>query len=487
MHRIISQIWYTDGDVPWRWTTNGEEVAWLVGKQLHFVTCDGQVKRALLPAVRGNDNMKRQFWILKNIILVLYGDWLFFVNKETLEASKFALPKLSDRSDKPEEISYHFVPTRGVMIRILVGGENYDKDLEGFFLSAYENNDFSVWLGHISIEHQQETEWQGNFEESSFVSDTDGGSYFARVDSLLPYTKDAQAYYFTDAKFTFSENGSVLIIIGQELTTWLCVIGLDRENTGILWRTEVTGELLKFNGDDHENRHTLARANSRFLFLVHCGRITIKDIKDGTDIRDVDILPREDIFMDSMPAWNVYLSQPYPPGGKFFISEKYLIMLKQKYEDEGNAIIKREFALLDLGTFETKCLPITGWLEPGSTSDSGEHYETNFRIFHEGQLAVFTLHYIDTDVKIHYHFDLKAKDLDDLCDGSREVDSTVKCYDEFIEGYERVREMGRGAYMLIANETNIANRTRARRHVHTLKENCMVANGASVWVAGLPN
>ena len=439
-------------------------MAWLDGKQLHFLTCDGRVKRALLPAVRGNDDMRRHFWILKNVILVLYGDWLFFVNKETLKASKFALPKLSDRDDKPQEISYHFVPTKGVMMRILVGGENYDKFCEGLFKDAYENLDFSVWLGQISIEHRQETEWQGNFKESSFVHNTDGRSYFARVDSLLPYTKDAQAHYFRDAAITFSEDGSVLMIIGRELTTWLCVIGMDRENTGLLWRTEVTGELLKFNGDDHENRHTLARANSRFLFLIHCGRITIKDIKDGTDIRDVDILPREEIFMDSMPAWNLYLSQPHPPGGKFFVSEKYFIVLKQKYEDEGNAIIEREFAMLDLDTFETKCLPIREWLEPGTLSDSEEPYETNFRIFHDGQLAVFTLHYINTDVRIHYHFDLSAPNLDKLCDGSREINSTVKCYDEFVVGYERVREMGRGAYMLIANESSpFVGRRRARQ------------------------
>ena len=38
--------------------------------------------------------------------------------------------------------------------------------------------------------------------------------------------------------------------------------------------------------------------------------------------------------------------------------------------------------------------------------------------------------------------------LDELCDGSREVRSTVKCYDEFVGGYERVRELCRGVYML---------------------------------------
>ena len=52
--------------------------------------------------------------------------------------------------------------------------------------------------------------------------------------------------------------------------------------------------------------------------------------------------------------------------------------------------------------------------------------------------------------------------LDELCDGSREVRSTVKCYDEFVGGYERVREVCRGVYMLIANESTMFGRRRAR-------------------------
>ena len=74
--------------------------------------------------------------------------------------------------------------------------------------------------------------------------------------------------------------------------------------------------------------------------------------------------------------------------------------------------------MIDVDTFEAKCQPIrwSDFDEDESLSSSG--FETNFSLFHERQLAVFTLHYININVPAHchwnFHSEQKASPLDEL-------------------------------------------------------------------------
>ena len=120
------------------------------------------------------------------------------------------------------------------MLRILVENESED--------------DCCIWLGKISMDHRQESEWQGNFEQDSYLFDEDRCSYFAKVDSFFPpsYFLNDDDYdpwhYFTVAKYSFSEDGSHLMIVGTEKNGYICLIVLDRENTGMVWCKELRAD-----------------------------------------------------------------------------------------------------------------------------------------------------------------------------------------------------------------------------------------------------
>ena len=433
------QLWHSDHSVPF-WTTDGEEVAFLDGQNLNYIRHVDQVKVVTLPfdPLVGLRNM----WILKNTIFILHGDKMCFTNKETLEISTFTLPVGS--------MDYHFVPTKGVMLRILAENES-------------EEEGYSIWLAQISMEHRQESEWKGNFQQGTYIGDKDGCCFFARVDSFFPSSYFLNGdfdpdHYFLEARYTFSEDGSILMIVGREENGYLSVIALDRENTRLLRRTEVKGEMLFFGDGDN----AYARANSRFIFLVHRRRLTIKNIEDGTNVREIELLPQENLAKNSLPAW--HLSRD-----RIFLSEKFFIILRQKYALF--SIEERELLMMDIDTFETRCQSIN-WFEPEYAPDPDEDrslsgFAPNFNLFHERKLAVFTPNYINEDVNVHYHFDLAARNLDELWDGRGELTSMVKCRDEFLDGYESVTanslEVCRGVYLLSTREHEIRFRNRGRQ------------------------
>ena len=367
------QLWYTDGAVP-PWTTNGDEVAFIDGKTLKYITNEGQVKVVSLPYKVAHDDM----WILKETILVLCleddpdDNAAYFINKKTLNISKFCLPRCSSQVQW-DCIDYYFVPQKGLVLRILV--ENC-----------------SMWLGKISIEHRQESDWQGNYEQDSYLFDEDRCSYFAKVDSLFP-----NGVATHDTKYSLSEDGSHLIIVGIEKNGYICLIALDGENTGLVWRKE-------------SNDNEFALANSRFVFLVHRrGCLTIKDIKDGSDVKEIELFPHENQGLCKEQILVPYSSDTSPIS---FISEQFFIILKQKYY--GDCIEERELLMVDLSTFETRSQPLN-WFErdfvPEPEDDpSMSAFRPNMDLFHERKLAVFTPNFITEDVNVHYHFDLTARE-----------------------------------------------------------------------------
>ena len=401
------QLWYTDRAVP-PWTTNGDQVAFIDGKTLKYITNEGQVKVVPLPLLHlgefelsGLSNPEDCIWILKDTILILHEDttlpsFLYFINKETLEASTFSLPTYDS---SVASMDYYFVPQKGLVLRILV--ENESKD------------DCCIWLGKISMDHRQESVWQGNYEQDSYLFDEDRCSYFAKVESFFPPSYFLNGdydpwHYFSEARYSFSEDGSHLMIVGTEENGYICLIALDGENTKLVWRKESKGETLAMGIPDN----AYARANSRFVFLVHRrGRLTIKDIKDGSNIKDIELLPhknqgscKEEIFVPPSDS-----SDTSPLS---CISEQFLIILSQKYY--GDCIEERELLMVDLDTFETRSQPLN-WFErdflPEPEDDpSLSGFRPNLDLFHERELAVLTPNFITEDVNVHYHFDLTARD-----------------------------------------------------------------------------
>ena len=184
----------------------------------------------------GEDKMRRRVWILDHAILIAFGDKLFIADKETFKMSHVDLPEAYY-----DKITYHFVPGEGLMIQILVENVEYETDSEDEKEKEEEESyvpTYSVWVGHISMKFLPKGEWRGNFEVGPYVCNTDESCYFAKVDSFFPtsyYTNGGRDpdIYFYSASYTFSEDGSVLMIIGKEELTYLCVIGLGRENTGV--------------------------------------------------------------------------------------------------------------------------------------------------------------------------------------------------------------------------------------------------------------
>jgi len=415
------QLWYTDGAVP-RWTTNGDEVAFIDGKTLKYITNEGQVKEVSLPLA--HDGIIDGMWILKETILVLCleddpdDNAAYFINKKTLNISKFCLPRCSSQVQW-DCIDYYFVPQRGLVLRILV--ENC-----------------SMWLGKISIEHRQESDWQGNYEQDSYLFDEDRCSYFAKVDSFFPNGNHEPWEYSVDANYSFSEDGSHLIIVGIEENGYICLIALDGENTGLVWRKE-------------SNDNEFALANSRFVFLVHRrGCLTIKDIKDGSDVKEIELG-----FDSELLPWFTE-----DPDEFIFLSGKFIIVREPELE--------RELLMVDLDTFETRGQPLNCFERDLNVS---EPEAFPIVLFHGRKLAVYTNTFITEGVNVNcYHFDLTARNLDELCDGHGELTSEVKCYGphESVDAY--AREVCRGVYLLIISEDEIRAKNRGRSTSRTFYE-----------------
>ena len=195
----------------------------------------------------GEDKMRRRVWILDHAILIAFGDKLFIADKSFYKSFE-EMFKMS-HVDLPEayydKITYHFVPGKGLMIQILIENVEYETDSEDEKEEGKTEKEeeesyvptYSVWVGHISMKFLPKGEWKGNFEVGPYVCNADESCYFAKVDSFFPTSyctnggKDPDMYFYS-ASYTFSEDGSVLMIIGREELTYLCVIGLDRANTG---------------------------------------------------------------------------------------------------------------------------------------------------------------------------------------------------------------------------------------------------------------
>ena len=358
-HQVWARI---DHDPPLRWVANGDEVACFgiedgfMGN-CTYINSEGERKNCqYAPWGRGD------LWILDKSILIGAQNSFHFINKQSMISTTLEIPEppesLGPFGHSSKDPYTHFNPATGLSIATLpvkVTDIN-STEVQGTSTQLRPTN--FIWLGQISMNHRQESEWPSDFNRD-FVTDADGCSYFARVD-VGNLTVASYSFSYDCFKPSFNEDGTRFILRGPEDESQLYVFALERENSRLLWRTGLTplSEIPAIPATGVFGSPPFVHANSRNLFILNSdGGIKILNIMDGSVEKTLKMNSNEVWFW-----WNkitsseefllAFLPSP-PPHFEWNHDDQELAEAEAHGPDENNAL-DPDLVMIRHGTFELK-------------------------------------------------------------------------------------------------------------------------------------
>ena len=253
-----------------QWTAKGDEVAYFSdGLEYHprpMGTCTYFNSDGVRKTCQYGSWGRGDLWILKKTILIVDEDSFHFINKVSMVSSSLKIPKEDQYSHNVPAPFTHFNPATGLSIVTLP-------------IKAANKPSSFIWVGHISINHRQESKWTSDFNED-FITDEDGCSFFARVD-IGNLTIASYSFSYNCFKTDFSEDGSRFILRSpqdvMDPNQRLNIFALERENSRLLWSTEIA--LLS----------EFVHVNSRFVFMLNNGVIKVLNISDGSVVKTIEL------------------------------------------------------------------------------------------------------------------------------------------------------------------------------------------------------
>lgn len=409
-HNLNHVVWrndHPDNDVVWE--TREKEVVYFDCHVLHYIQLDGETRTVRLsdqPTVKGHDP---KIWILKHTILVRYVGTIYFIDKATLNFSKIELPhSLAEASGGAEAewrtLSDHFDPNVGVRLAFL--------SLAKLAVNEEEHFTQVIWLGQISMEYRQETDWHCIFDQD-YITDGDACCYFTRVPSFHiignQYSREPRTPIFT-------EDGSKVVLLEKEPRPHLRVFTLEQENSKFLWSKGI-------------NPGSLVCGNANSLFLIAPEGLKILNIQDGTERKSIEIWEQQ---LRASAARFDDGSSLIVNGQKYcstLITNKYLV-----------AFISPSLFMVNLDTLELQRHRI-----------SQEKYLPRVKLnkFNSNQLIALQS---STGMVNHYHLDPMGGELDKIFENGMMMTSKKPCW--AFDNKLSFKEICKGVYVSIKRRKN---------------------------------
>ena len=383
------------------WETDGKEVVYFDRFVLHYIQADGDTRTARLTDELASHSHDPKIWILKHMILVRQMGKIYFIDKKSLKVSMIALPFKSFINEY--RISDHFDPKVGVRMAFLSRIVNEEKEIV-----------YNIWMGKISMEHCQETEWVCNFEQDYMPDMEEACCYFTRVQSVRPCAPYAR-------KPIFSEDGSRVILVAnndprtEPTGLNLRVFALEVGKSRLLWSKDI------------ERRDVLVCGNQSCLFLISSEGWMILNIQDGTELKSIENLGPLDTRMLSYD--NSLRCDNRQKYCSTLMTDKYLL-----------AFVSPILFMVNLATLELQRNPINPEIH---------HPRVKLSKFNDGRLIALQSMYGLVD---HYHLDPTGGELDWIFKNRIRITSKKPCwaFDEKLS----FREICRGVYVSVKRRKN---------------------------------
>lgn len=317
---------------PITWVARGEEAVYFnnskFGKCTYF-NSDGERKTCEF----GDSETLDGSWtagigelhILEKTILIVKESQLHFIDKQSSVSSTLNVPR--PRRNTPYEPFTYFNAATGVSV---------------VTLPVMPGN--CIWVGHISIHHRQDSEWSADFDSANFITDETGRSYFAKV-TIGDLTFASLTFKQDSCQPDFREDGTRVILRSPEngMPQSMSIISLDRENSRLLWSTEIS-MMFEF-----------VHVTSQFVFKLNMREIKVLNIEDGTTVKTIVLNNSDWFWWTTLKSTKSFLLAflPSPPPHFELNNDDLDQQLPEEHNPEENAL-DPDLVMVNLSTLKVR-------------------------------------------------------------------------------------------------------------------------------------